>query len=160
MRAEAQEAPRLFIVSCGVVPMPRKKKQENEKKPKRSNGEGSFSRRGDGRWQGSIRLEGMEKRIYAYGDTRQEAYDNLQAKIKEVKSGKVEEIKYEEMTVGQYLLKYLQIREIDLKVMSLSNSGYTLRKIAKQWENMPLQNLSLDDVQGWLLQLKQRPLRS
>lgn len=43
---------------------------------KRSNGEGSLTQRKDGRWQGSIQVDG--KRTCVYGKTRREAYLKLQ----------------------------------------------------------------------------------
>lgn len=134
--------------------MPRKK-QEDGKKPKRSNGEGSFTKRKDGRTQGSIRIG--KKRYTVYGDTRQEAYDKLQAKIEEVKSGV--ETKREEMTVGQYLLKYLEVRSVDYKIGVHQSVTYTLKRIMKALGDIPLQKLSLDDIQGWILALKTRGLK-
>lgn len=45
---------------------------------RRANGEGSVVQRSDGRWQASVAIKG--KRLTAYGKTRKEAFEKLQAK--------------------------------------------------------------------------------
>ena len=110
-------------------------------KTRRSNGEGAFAQRADGRIQGSIRING--KRIYAYGDTRQEAYNKLQVKIAEVRAGKPQPSK---TTVREYLLKYLDAR-VDYKIGVRQSCSYVLKnQVIPTLGDISLASLCLDDM--------------
>jgi hypothetical protein len=67
---------------------------------RRSNGEGSITRRKDGRWQAAYTVNG--KRKYLYGRTRKE----VAGKLRETLAGK-DEYLYPEVGVEDYLNKWL-----------------------------------------------------
>jgi integrase len=75
---------------------------------KRGNGEGSITKRGDGRWMAryTVHTANGPKRKTVYGKTRKEAAD----KLARVLSDRVEGIVYddENMTVGEYLEAWLK----------------------------------------------------
>jgi hypothetical protein len=75
---------------------------------KRGNGEGSITKRKDGRWMARYTVHTVKgpKRRHVYGKTRKEAAD----KLARVLSDRVEGIVYdnENMTVGEYLDVWLK----------------------------------------------------
>lgn len=71
---------------------------------RRSPGEGSITRRKDGRWQASLQLDG--RRIFAYGDTRSEAAEKLRALTTQAReAGKLPE--GGKLTLAEYLAQWL-----------------------------------------------------
>jgi hypothetical protein len=61
---------------------------------KRGNKEGTVIQRQDGRWMaaatiGRDRLTGKLKRVYFYGDTRQEAAEKLAPALSDIKRGRL-----------------------------------------------------------------------
>jgi integrase len=128
--------------------------QREGTKSRRHNGEGSFTKRKDGRIQGSIRVD--DKRLTVYGSTRTEARANLLTKVEEYKAGKV--IAPPRMTVGQYLTKYLEIR-VDLKAGVHQHTTYVLRKISGVLGHVALQELCFDDILKLVLAWKEGGLK-
>lgn len=75
---------------------------------RKSNGEGSLYRRGDGRWAGSAFVDtvsGQRKRIHVYAATRQEVHDRLADKLAAARKGI--RTPDQEWTVGAYLDHWL-----------------------------------------------------
>jgi integrase len=86
-------------------------KGENIMSKKRGNGEGSISKRKDGRWQASISIgrdpeTGKLKRSYIYGKTRKEVGDKLQQELHKLSSGII--IEDSKITVAQWMDQWLE----------------------------------------------------
>lgn len=71
---------------------------------KRGNGEGSVSKRSDGRWEARIRLPGNQRKHF-YGDTRAEAVKQLQAFQHQLEQGTP--VMRDKLTVERYLADWL-----------------------------------------------------
>ena len=77
------------------------------KSGRRGNGEGSITKRKDGRWQGMYYEKTIDgpKRHYVYGKTRKEAWDKLVKEMARQDSGLVSDAG--KITVGEFLDKWL-----------------------------------------------------
>jgi integrase len=73
--------------------------------PRRGNGEGSIGRRGNGKWQGAIRLpDGRRK--YVYGESRDEVRRKLNITIHALDAGTLSDSRG--LTVGEFLDQWLE----------------------------------------------------
>src|ERR671920_2378553 len=72
---------------------------------RRGNGEGSISRRKDGRWEAKYTAEGAKRRVL-YGKTRKEVADKLAKALADRASGYTFDT--ENMSVGEYLDRWLK----------------------------------------------------
>jgi integrase len=92
--------------------------------PRRAQGAGSVYARKDGRFAASASFEG--KRITKYGKTKKEAWENLQAALDDLKSGRV--VVGPKQTVEQYLTHWLENEHrLEIGIVSLQNYRMVLR---------------------------------
>src|ERR1700732_1845417 len=92
---------------------------------RKGHGEGSITRRKDGRYQGAITLEN-HKRKYFYGETRKEVQDKLNKALYEQKQGSL--ATGPQQTLGAYLERWL---EQVVKLTKRANTYKTYRSMAQ-----------------------------
>lgn len=133
------------------------------KSTRRDNGSGTLRKRKDGRWQGSVQFgykpNGKPNIKYVYGKSEAEAKRKLKEQIKLINSNGLilQNNTVANITVEEYCTRWLEnvkINELkpssyDRKEMTLSNQIYPLIGM------LPLLQLSIDDVQGMINQLKE-----
>ena len=120
---------------------------------RRGRGEGSISRRGDGRWQARVDLgcqNGKRTRKYYYGATRAEVAAKLARAL-----GKVQQslpLPAERQTVAQYLTFWLtHSAQTRLQPRTFASYCQVIRThIAPLLGHRPLAKLSPEHVQQWL----------
>ena len=118
---------------------------------KRGNGEGSITKRKDGRWMARYTVHTAKgpKRRHVYGKTRKEAAD----KLAKVLSDRVEGIVYddEKMTVGEYLDAWLKGSVLgSIRQSTYDRDAYLVEKHVKPaLGRIRLKNLSSAHVQGF-----------
>jgi integrase len=95
---------------------------------RRGNGEGSITKRKDGRWMARYILETSTgpKRKAVYGKTRKEAFDKLTEAQAARNSGALT-FDAEELTVGKYLDRWLESTRDSVKPVSWENYARTVR---------------------------------
>jgi integrase len=95
---------------------------------RRGNGEGSITKRKDGRWMARYILETSTgpKRKAVYGKTRKEAFDKLTEAQAARNSGALT-FDAEELTVGEYLDRWLESTRDSVKPVSWENYARTVR---------------------------------
>jgi integrase len=118
---------------------------------KRGNGEGSITKRSDGRWMARFTVHTVKgpKRRQVYGKTRKEAADKLAKAL----SDRTEEIVYnnENMTVGEYLDVWLKssVRG-SIRQSTYDRDAYLVENHVKPaLGRIKLKNLSSAHVQGF-----------
>ena len=96
---------------------------------KRAHGEGSISKRKDGRWRGVATVgytpEGKQKRRTVYGKTQQEAREKLHALNQQLAQGTLSNTK---LTVGAFLEQWLEEKERTIKATTLHEYQVCVRK--------------------------------
>ena len=118
---------------------------------KRGNGEGSITKRKDGRWMAryTVHTAKVPKRRHVYGKTRKEAAD----KLARVLSDRIEGIVYddENITVGEYLDAWLKCSvRGSVRQSTYDRDAYTIEKhIKPALGRIRLKNLSSAHVQGF-----------
>jgi integrase len=118
--------------------MAKKKDIEGSGKTRRSNDEGSFTQRKDGRWQGSQRKG--EKRHVVYGKTKNECAQKLRAKMVEVERGK--SVPTDRITVAEWSKEWLE-GKLDYRPQSSQH-----RKCAIRWIELTLGPIQLQKLTG------------
>lgn len=82
----------------------------DKKETRRGNGEGSISKRKDGRWQGRLRYIDpaidAHKRVTVYGKSPKEVREKLKAVAKDLDQGI--QIDRQKMTFGEWLTYWLE----------------------------------------------------
>jgi len=135
-------------------------------KNKREHGQGTIYLRKDGRWYGAVQNgyneNGKPKMISVYGKTEAETKRKLKEKIKLINSNglMLQDNTINNITVEEYCsnwLKNVKANELkpssyDRKEMTLENQVYPLIGM------LQLSQLSIDDVQGMINQLKKDKL--
>ncbi len=96
---------------------------------KRAHGEGSISKRKDGRWRGVATVgytpEGKQKRRTVYGKTQQEAREKLHALNQQLAQGTLSNTK---LTVGAFLEQWLEEKGRTIKATTLHEYQSCVRK--------------------------------
>jgi integrase len=135
------------------------KGDKNRTKQRRDYGEGSISRRADGRWQGAYYHEG--KRKYVYGKvngTRNELLQKLKLAIEKAKRSDV--VAPDKITVGEYMPEWLE----DVKKIGYAPNSYRGRSCAiknhiiPSLGNIAVQKLTNRHVQKWIAELAAKKL--
>jgi len=115
---------------------------------RRSPGEGSITKRKDGRWQGSLQVDG--RRVSVYGKTRTEVVTKLKALQKEVDEhhrlanpGK--------LTLGGYLRQWQEQR--DIRAGTRARDERTAKHLAA-WNDIPLAKITPFKVASFFSELK------
>lgn len=117
---------------------------------RRGNHEGSITHLKDGRWQGRLSLRNG-KRKAVYGKTRDECRRKLDALKRRIDDGTFSDT---DMTVKQYLEKWLEYRALEVKPKTLSDYNYTCKKyIIPKIGKKKLARLSVLDVQDMMQEL-------
>jgi len=116
--------------------------------PKRSNGEGTITKRSDDRWAGAVTLpDGTRK--WCYGKTQQEVVKKIAALRQERDSGLP--ISKERRTLADYMESWLRMAKPSLRPGTLANySWYTRKYIIPTLGNVPLTKLNGEHVQRLL----------
>lgn len=123
---------------------------------KRGNGEGSISKRSDGRWQGQISLgrdvlTGKIKRPTFYGKTRKEVADKIKLALADYHKGVF--IEKKNITFQKYLLQWLQTKKI-----AISSNTYAKYETLSRNHLIPalgdieLQKITRIDIQDFIAQ--------
>lgn len=135
-------------------------------KNKREHGQGTIYLRKDGRWYGAVQNgyneNGKPKMITVYGKTEAEAKRKLKEKIKLINSDGLilQNNTIKNITVEEYCTNWLK----NVKVNELKPSSYDRKEITLSNQVYPsigmlqLSQLSIDDVQQMVNQLKQKEL--
>jgi integrase len=119
------------------------------KKRNRGRGEGSITRRKDGRWQGAYTHRA--KRHYIYGKTRREVADRLADTLRDIRTGVY--VERDPTTVAAFMRRWLS--DVKRPVLRLSSyTGYEreirLRVEPSELGKMRLQDVKADHVQAFL----------
>ena len=135
-------------------------------KNKREHGQGTIYLRKDGRWYGAVQNgyneNGKPKMITVYGKTEAEAKRKLKEKIKLINSDELilQNNTIKNITVEEYCTNWLK----NVKVNELKPSSYDRKELTLSNQVYPsigmlqLSQLSIDDVQKMVNQLKQKEL--
>ena len=135
-------------------------------KNKREHGQGTIYLRKDGRWYGAVQNgyneNGKPKMITVYGKTEAEAKRKLKEKIKLINSDGLilQNNTIKNITVEEYCTNWLK----NVKVNELKPSSYDRKELTLSNQVYPsigmlqLSQLSIDDVQEMISQLKQKEL--
>lgn len=126
---------------------------------RRGYGEGSISRRKDGRWMAALTLEN-HKRKYFYGKTRKEVQDKLNAALHEQKQGTL--VIGPQQTLGAYLEKWIE-QVVKLTKRPNTYNGYrsvVIIHLIPSLGHIRLQKLTAEQVQAFFAQKQQEGLRS
>ena len=135
-------------------------------KNKREHGQGTIYLRKDGRWYGAVQNgyneNGKPKMITVYGKTGAEAKRKLKEKIKLINSDGLilQNNTIKNITVEEYCTNWLK----NVKVNELKPSSYDRKELTLSNQVYPsigmlqLSQLSIDDVQEMVNQLKQKEL--
>ncbi len=135
-------------------------------KNKREHGQGTIYLRKDGRWYGAVQNgyneNGKPKMITVYGKTEAEAKRKLKEKIKLINSNGLilQNNTIKNITVEEYCSNWLK----NVKVNELKPSSYDRKETTLSKQIYPLigmlqlSQLSIDDVQGMVNQLKKDEL--
>lgn len=135
-------------------------------KNKREHGQGTIYLRKDGRWYGAVQNgyneNGKPKMITVYGKTEAETKRKLKEKIKLINSNGLilQDNTVENITVEEYCTNWLE----NVKVNELKPSSYDRKEMTLSNQVYPsigmlqLSQLSIDDVQGMINQLKKDEL--
>ena len=135
-------------------------------KNKREHGQGTIYLRKDGRWYGAVQNgyneNGKPKMITVYGKTEAEAKRKLKEKIKLINSDGLilQNNTIKNITVEEYCTNWLK----NVKVNELKPSSYDRKELTLSNQVYPsigmlqLSQLSIDDVQEMVNQLKQKEL--
>ncbi len=135
-------------------------------KNKREHGQGTIYLRKDGRWYGAVQNgyneNGKPKMITVYGKTEAEAKRKLKEKIKLINSNGLilQDNTIKNITVEEYCTNWLE----NVKVNELKPSSYDRKETTLSKQVYPLigmlqlSQLSIDDVQGMINQLKKDEL--
>jgi integrase len=112
---------------------------------KRANGEGSIYKRKDGRYCGTISVEGCKRKSF-YGETREEVHGQLNAAIKRRADGFP--TFGERQTTASYLAEWLASVKASLRPNTLSSYETSLRKhVIPRIGSVPLARLSPQHLQ-------------
>jgi integrase len=116
--------------------------------PKRSNGEGTITKRSDDRWAGAVTMpDGTRK--WCYGKTQQEVVKKFAALRQERDRGLP--ISKERRTLADYMESWLRMAKPSLRPGTLANySWYTRKYIIPTLGNVPLTKLNGEHVQRLL----------
>lgn len=135
-------------------------------KNKREHGQGTIYLRKDGRWYGAVQNgyneNGKPKMITVYGKTEAEAKRKLKEKIKLINSDGLilQNNTIKNITVEEYCTNWLK----NVKVNELKPSSYDRKELTLSNQVYPsigmlqLSQLSIDDVQEMINQLKKKEL--
>lgn len=123
---------------------------------KRAHGEGTISRRKDGRWEGRVSIgykpDGKPKRHVVYGATQGEAREKLEAIKRQLATGTYSDAK---VTVKEYLERWLSEKQRDVKPTTLEN--YTIcvnRFLVPRIGSVKLQKLTPLQVQTFINEVR------
>jgi integrase len=120
---------------------------------RRGHGEGSISRRKDGRYQAAITLEN-HKRRYFYGKTRKEVQDKLNAALHEQKQGML--ATGPQQTLGAYLDRWVE-QVIRLTKKPNTYKGYRSAvnsRLKPSLGHIKLQKLTVEHLQAFFAQMQ------
>ena len=123
---------------------------------KRGNGEGSISKRKDGRWQAALSLRlptGERKRIYHYSDTRKGCADWLTEMQHKVSVGKP--VATADITLTEWVEEWFGKYCINIRDSTRMNYTTYLTHISRhRIGQIPLSKLTTDDLQEFIIFLK------
>lgn len=139
--------------------MTKKGTKEEKKKPRRDYGEGSLTRRKDGRWQGSYYHEGGRRYVYGeVGGTRLEALQILKAAIARAERGDL--VPVEKLTVVEYMWEWLQGRP-DYRANTRVGIDSIIKNhiVSSCIGNIQVQTLTGRHVQAWVTELRNKKLK-
>lgn len=116
---------------------------------KRAHGEGSITKRADGRWQGAVTVghtpEGKQKRETVYGKTQAEVKKKLQEIKQRLATGTYSDTR---LSLAEYLERWLKEKERTVKPRSAEFYRYNIQKyIAPRLGRVPLDKLTPLQVQ-------------
>jgi integrase len=107
---------------------------------RRGNGEGSIYQRKDGRWTGSISLEGGQRKSF-YGKTRKEVQEQMKVALHQQQQGIL--LTGPQQKIGAYLDYWLAIHKPTIRPRSHERYEEIVRlHLAPAFENIPLQKLT------------------
>lgn len=117
---------------------------------RRAQGAGSVYLRKDGRYAASAMYEG--KRITKYGKTKKEAWDNLQARLDDLKQGKV--VTGPKQTVEQYLTYWLEnVHRLKIELTSLDQYRTVVRiHLVPAFGHLQLVGLTSERIQQFYVE--------
>lgn len=124
-------------------------RKPRQKHKRRRNGEGSITRRKDGRWQGAytVEIDGFPKRMFFYGLDEQEVVDKLALIHAEKIKGTF--IKPQDRTVGYYIDEWLNAK----KKSVVNNTWVKYDNFSQRFEpirEIKIQELTRKDVQDFI----------
>src|SRR5260370_40980799 len=123
------------------------------KKSRRGHGEGSITRRKDGRYQAAITLEN-HKRKYFYGETRKEVQDKLNKALYEQKQGTL--ATGPQQTLGAYLERWIE-QVIKLTRKPNTYKGYRSAvnsRLRPSLGHIKLEKLTVEHLQAFFAQMQ------
>jgi integrase len=119
---------------------------------RRGRGEGSITRRADGRWMARVDLgwqDGKRKYKSVYGRTRRKASDKLTKLLREVQQGVA--LPDERQTVAQFLEAWLEHKRTRLRPRAWLTYEQAVRlHLAPGLGKFPIARLTVGQVEAWL----------
>ena len=119
---------------------------------RRGRGEGSITRRADGRWMARVDLGwqgGRRSRKTLYGRTKREVQDKLRETVQQLEHG-LRPVPEQE-TVGAYLLRWLDFKQSQLRPRTYTSYEHTVRgHLLPGLGRVRLARLTPQDVAAWL----------
>lgn len=113
----------------------------------RGHGEGSIYKRKDGRWAGSISLEGGKRKTF-YGKTRKEVQEQLKVALREQQQGLL--LAGPQQTVEQFLTQWLEGRKGAIRIRTYERYEELVRlHIIPCLGHHPLQKLTPQHIQAF-----------
>src|SRR4051794_13816089 len=126
---------------------------------KRGNGEGSIYQRKDGKWAGSVTLEGGSRKVF-YGKTRKEVKEKLTTALYEQQQGL--SVTTSQQTVSQFITDWLENthkRQIRLRTYERYREAIYLH-IIPALGTIQLQKLKVQHLQGFYTKKENEGLSS
>ena len=118
---------------------------------RRGRGDGSITRRADGRWMARVDLgwqDGKRRRKTLYGRTRREVQDKLREMLRRTDQGLP--VVPEQETVGTFLHRWLEFKKADLRPRSYESYEHLVRiHLLPGLERVRLARLTPLDVSAW-----------
>ena len=118
---------------------------------RRGRGDGSITRRADGRWMARVDLgwqDGKRRRKTLYGQTKREVQDKLREMLHRTDQGLP--LVPEQETVGAFLHRWLEFKKADLRPRSYESYEHLVRiHLLPGLERVRLARLTPLDVSAW-----------
>jgi integrase len=129
-----------------------------KKRPRRPDGEGTITRRADGRYQGAYYLKNGERR-FVYHARRNECAALLREAIARVARGEQEKSR---KTVDVWLVEWLDnVKSMNYRANSYQNRYYPIHnRLAPRFKGILLVDLDVEEIERWIREMVKEGLEA